>query len=547
MRRLLMQRVLLGLLTLWLGSGLIFVGTEMLPGDVASAILGQSATPETVAALRASLGLDQPALQRYLMWLLHFLQGDLGTSLTNGRSIAADLMPRLYNTLFLASYAALVVIPLSILLGIASAIWQNSLFDRAASVLSLASISMPEFFVGYVLIILLAVKWALLPSLAGVSDSMSWSERLYATTLPMLTLLFVVTAPILRTTPASVIAVMGSAYIEMAIVKGLPKWRIVVQHALPNALAPIINAVSFNLAYLVVGVIMVEVVFVYPGVGQLMVDGVWKRDLPVVQACGLLFAAAYIGLNTLADVLAVWVNPRLRQARLVPYENIWQNRGRQRCHRRPDCRGAGGPGLAGAAGGTAWRDRNRWRYLAAAGRRASAWHRQHRARHAFAAVIRRTHYAWHRACDQFALLLPGHRQRLCRRGARTLRRSAALASGRYVDGDSGADLRADDSLGARHLGAGVDLHHRRAGRHAGVPAGAAGGARHHGARVSGSGAGAGGRVGVDYPARDFAQRGAGLAGGIRHALWLHHPVRRRPELSRPGHSAAVCRLGRHGA
>ncbi|ABM56198.1 ABC transporter permease [Verminephrobacter eiseniae] len=315
MRRLLMQRVLLGLLTLWLVSVLIFVGTEMLPGDVASAILGQSATPETVAALRASLGLDQPALQRYLMWLLHFLQGDLGTSLTNGRSIAADLMPRLYNTLFLASYAALVVIPLSILLGIASAIWQNSLFDRAASVLSLASISMPEFFVGYVLIILLAVKWALLPSLAVVSDSMSWSERLYATTLPMLTLLFVVTAHMLRMTRASVIAVMGSAYIEMAILKGLPKWRIVVQHALPNALAPIINAVSFNLAYLVVGVIMVEVVFVYPGVGQLMVDAVSKRDLPVVQACGLLFAAAYIGLNTLADVLAVWVNPRLRQAR----------------------------------------------------------------------------------------------------------------------------------------------------------------------------------------------------------------------------------------
>jgi len=315
MKRLVLQRVLAGVLTLWLVSVLIFVGTELLPGDVASAILGQSATPETVAALRASLGLDHPALQRYGLWLLHFLHGDLGTSLTNGRPVSEDLLPRLYNTLFLAGYAALVAVPLSVLVGIASAIWQDSLFDRAASVLSLASVSMPEFFVGYVLLLLLAVKFPLLPSLAAVSPDMAFSERLYATTLPTLTLLFVVAAHMLRTTRASVLAVMGSAYTETAILKGLPKSWIVVRHALPNALAPIINAVSFNLAYLIVGVIMVEVVFVYPGVGQLMVDAVSKRDLPVVQACGMLFATADVGLNTVSDVLAVWANPRLRHAR----------------------------------------------------------------------------------------------------------------------------------------------------------------------------------------------------------------------------------------
>jgi peptide/nickel transport system permease protein len=293
MKRLVLHRVLAGVLTLWLVSVLIFVGTELLPGDVASAILGQSATPETVAALRASLGLDHPALQRYAQWLLHFIHGDLGTSLTNGRPVGEDLLPRLYNTLFLAGYAAIVAVPLSVLVGIASAIWQDSVFDRAAS----------------------AVKFPVLPSLAAVSPDMAFSERIYATTLPTLTLLFVVAAHMLRTTRASVLAVMGSAYTETAILKGLPKWWIVVRHALPNALAPIINAVSFNLAYLIVGVIMVEVVFVYPGVGQLMVDAVSKRDLPVVQACGMLFATAYVGLNTVSDVLAVWANPRLRHAR----------------------------------------------------------------------------------------------------------------------------------------------------------------------------------------------------------------------------------------
>lgn len=315
MTRLVLQRVLMGILTLWLVSVLIFAGTELLPGDVASAILGQSATPETVAALRATLGLGQPAALRYGAWLVHFMQGDLGVSLANDQPIGAALVPRLHDTLFLAGYTALIAIPFAVALGIVSAIHAGGVLDRVANLLSLASISMPEFFIGYVLIAILAVRFPILPSLAMVSPDMTLSERLHATTLPMLTLFFAVTAHMMRTTRASVLAVMGSAYVETAILKGLPKWRIVAQHAFPNALAPVINAVSLNLAYLIVGVIMVEVVFVYPGVGQLMVDAVSKRDLPVVQACGMLFALAYVGLNTLADVLAVWANPRLRHAR----------------------------------------------------------------------------------------------------------------------------------------------------------------------------------------------------------------------------------------
>lgn len=315
MKKQILHRLLLGVLTLWLVSVLIFVGTELLPGDVASAILGQNGTPETIAALRLQLGLDQPAVYRYLHWLSGVLHGDLGTSLANNQPIGAELLPRLANTLFLAVYAALIAIPLAVVLGIASAVWRGYWFDRMANTLTLMSISVPEFFVGYVLVIFFAIRLAWFPSLALVDPDASLLERLYACTLPMLTLVLVVLAHMLRMTRASVGAVMSSSYIETALLKGLSRWRIVLSHALPNALAPIINVIAFNLAYLVVGVILVEVVFVYPGIGQLMVDAVTKRDLPVVQACGLLFGGTYILLNTAADLLAIWCNPRLRHAR----------------------------------------------------------------------------------------------------------------------------------------------------------------------------------------------------------------------------------------
>ncbi|AXW87509.1 ABC transporter permease [Lonsdalea britannica] len=315
MKKHILHRLLLGLLTLWLVSMLIFLGTELLPGDIASALLGQNGTPETIAALRTQLGLDQPAVGRYLHWLTGVLHGDLGTSLANGRPISEELLPRLENTLFLAAYAALIAIPLAVALGIACAIWRGSLFDRLANSLTLLSISVPEFFVGYLLVIFFAIHFAWFPSLAMVSPDDSLTQRLYNATLPMLTLVLVVLAHMLRMTRASVGAVMSAGYIETALLKGVPRWRIVLGHALPNALAPIINVVAFNLAYLVVGVILVEVVFVYPGIGQLMVDAVSKRDLPVVQACGLLFGGTYILLNTVADLLAIWCNPRLRHTR----------------------------------------------------------------------------------------------------------------------------------------------------------------------------------------------------------------------------------------
>jgi len=309
------RRLGLGLLTLWAVSILIFAGTEILPGDVASAILGQSRTPEAEKAIRDSLGLNRPAPVRYADWLYHFVQGDVGKSLANQRDIAPEIRARLANTMFLAAVAACVSVPLSIFLGLIAAIRQNSFFDRFINAVTLMTISVPEFFIGYLLIIFISVRLDWFPSLAMVSDDMSFGERLYTVALPAATLVMVVLAHMMRLTRAAVISVLSSPFIEMAILKGIPKWRIVLEHALPNALAPIINVVAVNMAYLIVGVVVVEVVFVYPGMGQLMVDSVSKRDVPVVQTCGLIFASAYVLLNMIADLLGILSNPRLRHPR----------------------------------------------------------------------------------------------------------------------------------------------------------------------------------------------------------------------------------------
>ena len=201
------------------------------------------------------------------------------------------------------------------ILGLFAAIYQGSWFDRTVNVFTLMTISVPEYFLAYILIKYLTVQFGWFPSLANVPPDAGLGERLYLSFLPMLVLVLVVVAHMMRMTRASVLAVMSSPYIEMAFLKGLPKWRIVVQHALPNALAPIISVIALNLAYLIVGVVIVEAVFVYPGLGQLMVDAVSKHDVPVVQACGLIFAFAFIFLNMTADILAIMSNPRLRYPR----------------------------------------------------------------------------------------------------------------------------------------------------------------------------------------------------------------------------------------
>ncbi len=305
-------RILLSLLMLLGVSVLIFVGTQMLPGDVAQAILGQSATPEALANLRAEMGLNDPALVRYWHWLTGAVTGDFGKALSNGQDISAALGGRLSNTLFLAVCAAAVSVPLAIMLGLLAVRHRGGLIDRTISGLGLASTSLPEFFVGYVLMYFFAVKLQWVTSVSTVYDDMSLGQRLAAIVLPVAVLTAAVLAHMMRMTRAAILNVMQSAYIETAELKGLGALKIIYRHALPNALAPIINVVMLNLAFLVVGVVVVEVIFVYPGMGQYLVDHVAKRDVPVVQACGLIFATVYIGMNLLADIAGVLSNPRLR-------------------------------------------------------------------------------------------------------------------------------------------------------------------------------------------------------------------------------------------
>ena len=310
--KLVVQRLALGLLLLFLVSILIFAGTLILPGDVAQSILGQSATPEALANLRKELGLNEPALSRYFSWLGGVLHGDLGTALTSGQDIASSLGRRLSNTLFLAFWAAVISVPLAIFLGLLAVRYRDRWPDKLISAATLTSISIPEFLIGYVLMYFIGVKLRWAPTVATIHDGMSLGEKLNTIALPVAVLTLVVLAHMMRMTRAAILNVMQSAYIETAELKGLSMFKIIWRHAFPNSIAPIVNVVMLNLAYLVVGVVVVEVVFTYPGMGQYLVDHVSKRDLPVVQACGLIFAAVYIGLNMVADIVSILSNPRLR-------------------------------------------------------------------------------------------------------------------------------------------------------------------------------------------------------------------------------------------
>jgi len=311
--KLLAQRISLGLLLLFFVSILVFVGTSILPGDVAQQILGQSATPEALANLRAELGVNDPPITRYFDWLGGILTGDLGTALTSGQSINEAIGNRLGNTLFLAGCAAMVAVPLSIFLGLLAVRYRERWPDKLISATTLTTISMPEFVLGYILMFIFGVqlRW-FSPTAVGYRPDADFLTRLESIALPVMVLTLVVLAHMMRMTRAAILNVMQSAYIETAELKGMSTFKVIRKHAFPNAISPIVNVVMLNLAYLVVGVVVVEVVFVYPGMGQYLVDHVTKRDLPVVQACGIIFAAIYIGLNLVADVVSILTNPRLR-------------------------------------------------------------------------------------------------------------------------------------------------------------------------------------------------------------------------------------------
>lgn len=315
LRSIVVTRLLLAIVTLVLVSAIVYSAVRLLPGDIAQQLLGQSATPENVAALRRQLGLDAPGYIAYFQWLAGIVAGDLGKSIATGRDIADIVGSRLRNTLFLAGATAIVAIPLGYLLGFLGALRRGSATDRATNIAGLAVISLPEYFVAYFLVMFFAVKLGWLPALSRVSPSMGLLERLERIVLPSISLGLVIVAYIMRVVKSAILNVLGEDYVQMAIMKGNPRFRVVLVHALPNALPPIINVTAINLAYLVVGVVIVETVFTYPGLGQLLVDSVVKRDMPVVQLVCLIFASIYILVNATADILITMTNPRLRHGK----------------------------------------------------------------------------------------------------------------------------------------------------------------------------------------------------------------------------------------
>jgi peptide/nickel transport system permease protein len=339
--RIVAQRLLLGAFSLFAISVIIFASVEMLPGSFANAVLGQSATPETVAAFEHELGLDRPAFDRYVIWVTGAVHGDFGVSFTSRgdtkRYVTDIIAPRLFNTLFLAGLAALVAVPMAILLGIGSAFYRNGWLDRVLNGTTLTLVSSPEFFLAYILTYCVIMRdtfnltplgqlmpdwmssavgavFRLIPNapvLSNVTADMALSDRLWMCFLPALTLVMVTLAHMMRMTRAAIINLLASQYIEMAQLKGVHPFLVILRHALPNAWGPIAYVVSVNLAYLITGAVVVEVVFVYPGAGQLLVDAVRSRDIPVVQACSLIFAGTYILLNLLTDLVAIFTNPKL--------------------------------------------------------------------------------------------------------------------------------------------------------------------------------------------------------------------------------------------
>jgi peptide/nickel transport system permease protein len=312
MTKAVLRRTAAGLATLLLVSILVFIGTSVLPGDVAQIILGQMATPETLAALRAKLGMDQPAHIRYFHWLGNLLTGDLGISKAGGATISSIISGRLFNTMRLAGMIALIAIPLAMTIGLITAMYPGTRLDRIVTFCTLSLISVPEFLVATCLVLVLAVHLNWLPSIAYMSGNETGWQLIKAMAMPILTLVIVISAQIIRMTRATVLNVMSSPYIEMAILKGVPRKRIILRHALFNAIGPIVNVIALNLAWLISGVVIVETIFAYPGLAKLMIDGVQMRDLPLVQAIAMIFCATFIVLILIADMASIMSNPRIR-------------------------------------------------------------------------------------------------------------------------------------------------------------------------------------------------------------------------------------------
>lgn len=312
MPALIAKRIGAAALTLLLVSVVVFSITALLPGDAAQEALGQSATPEMIAALRAQLGLDQPAHLRYLHWLFGMVSGDPGQSMANNMPVSELIRLRLPKSLLLAGATAAVSVPIALLIGILSAVYHGSRLDRALNLTTLSMVAVPEFLIATVAVLLFAVKLHWLSALSYAPDHATIGGFLRAYAMPVMTLCFVIVAQMARMTRAALIEQLGQSYVEMAVLKGVRPVRVVLAHALPNAIGPIANAVALSLSYLLGGAIIVETIFNYPGIASLMVDAVTSRDMPLLQTCAMIFCCAYLALVLIADVCATLSNPKLR-------------------------------------------------------------------------------------------------------------------------------------------------------------------------------------------------------------------------------------------
>lgn len=318
--RLALRRVLAGIVTLLAVSLLVFVGTELLPGDAASAVLGRTAQPEQLAEVRELMGLDRPAAQRYLSWLGGILTGDLGNSAAGyaqGAEIAIwdDIAGNLGNTLTLAAIVIALMIPLGLLLGVVAATHAGRTRDHAITLGSLAVVSLPEFIIGSLLIVVFFSWLDVLPPVSLVPPGTSPLERPEILVLPALTLLGATLAGSTRMVRAGMLESLGSDYVEMARLNGIPERRVVTRYALRNALAPAVQVFAQNIQYLIGGIIVVEYLFSYPGIGKELVDAVAIRDVRAVQSIAILLAAIYIAVNIVADLLVLVLVPKLRTQR----------------------------------------------------------------------------------------------------------------------------------------------------------------------------------------------------------------------------------------
>lgn len=306
------KRFASSLLTLLLVSMTIFIIAQLLPGDAAQEALGQSATPQQVAALRHEMGLDRPAYVRYASWLTGMVSGDPGQSLVANMPVSDVISERLPNSLLLAALTALVAVPVALAIGIGSAMNRGGRIDRALNVATLSMVAVPEFLVATIAVLIFSVKLRWLPSIAMASEDMGWGDYLRGVAMPILTLSVIVIAQMARMTRAAVIDQMDRPYVEMAVLKGVAPVQVVLRHIMPNAIAPIVNAMALSLSYLLGGAVIVETIFNYPGLASLMVNAVTSRDMPLLQACAMIFCAAYLLLMLIADVTAILANPRLR-------------------------------------------------------------------------------------------------------------------------------------------------------------------------------------------------------------------------------------------